>query len=237
MADDLRSRVLAAVRKGLAGPLDTSKTKKPVLQGYSAHSATENGVTAQAICNTTFTKKIKDVTLLHRLSAKRDSQPGKDTTEPTMAYRAVSAEPDGTGCWVEIVELPQAQRYRKVFGVLQLKSPALVPVERWRQCVEDGKRFLAKWGDQAEGLNWSSADLFGLVKVPEDPSPSFNRLSRYDRLGLCWALKGRDVIALTAEGATIRTATGSTLTFYRHGRPAYGPLGDSLDDIDPRWRQ
>jgi hypothetical protein len=47
---------------------------------------------------------------------------------------------------VEVIELPQAQRYRKVFAHLQLALPALVPVERWQQCVEDGKRFLALAG-------------------------------------------------------------------------------------------
>lgn len=160
--------------------------------------------------------------------------PRPDPVEPSAAYQAVSAEPDGTACKVEIVELPQAARYRKVFGVLQLKPPAHIPEERWRQCVEDGKRFLAKWGEQAEALEWTSADLFGLAPVPERPHPSYNRLSRYDCTGLCWLLQGRDVIALTADGATIRRATGSTLTCYRHGRPALGPLGDSLDDSAKR---
>jgi hypothetical protein len=112
---------------------------------------------------------------------------------PSAAYQAASAEPNGTACKVEIVELPQAQRYRKVFGVLQLRPPALVPIECWRQCVQDGSKFLAQWGSQAEALGWSSADLFGLIEIPKCPSPSFNRLRRYDRLGLCWALEGREV--------------------------------------------
>jgi hypothetical protein len=175
MADDLRNRVLAAVRKGLAGPLDISKTKEPVLQGYSADSATENGVTAQATCNTTFPNQIKDVTPLHRLSANKDSQPEKEPTEPTLAYQATSAEPDGTGCKVEIVELPAGGRYRKVFAFLQLKPPALVPVERWRLAVEDGRRFLAKWGEQAESLGWDSRDLFGLHTPPDKPHATYNR--------------------------------------------------------------
>jgi hypothetical protein len=128
-----------------------------------------------------------------------------------------------------------AQRYRKVFGVLQLRPPAHIPVARWQQCVDDGKRFLAKWGEQAQALNWSSADLFGLHQPPDRPHPSYSRLSRYDATGLCWLLQGRDVIALTAEGAVIRTATGAILTYYRHGRPAYGPIGDWVLDIDPRW--
>ena len=81
-------------------------------------------------------------------------------------------------------------RYRRAFAYLQLKPPALVDVARWRQAVEDGSRFLAKWGSQAEALGWSSADLFGLASVPDKPHPSFNRLSRYDLTGLIWLLRG-----------------------------------------------
>src|SRR6516165_9818496 len=53
-------------------------------------------------------------------------------------------------CRVEIVVLPQAQRYRKVFAHLQLKPPALIPIDRWQQAVEDGKSFLSRWGEQAQ---------------------------------------------------------------------------------------
>src|SRR5215472_2670863 len=183
MPDDLRDRVLAAVRKGLAASLDISKTEKPWLRGYNVDSATESAVTNPATGNRTFPNEIKGVTALPPVSAKRDSQPGKEPAEPSLAYQAVSAKPDGTGCRVEIVELPQAQRYRRTFAHLQLKPPALVDVARWRRCVEDGSKFLAIWGETAQGLNWSSADLFGLIDIPERPSPSFNRLSRYDRLG------------------------------------------------------
>jgi hypothetical protein len=157
--------------------------------------------------------------------------PKSEPAEPTAAYHATSADPATGGCSVTMIELPRAQRYRKTFAALQLKPPALIDVARWHECVEDCKRFLAKWGEQAEALEWTSADLFGLAPVPERPHPSYNRLSRYDCTGLCWLLQGRDVIALTADRATIRTATGSTLTCYRHGRPALGPLGDSLDDF------
>jgi hypothetical protein len=154
------------------------------------------------------------------------------TAAPTMAYRATSAEPDGTGCKVEIVELPQAARYRKVFGVLQLRPPALVPIERWQRCVEDGKRFLAKWGEQAEALNWSSADLFGLHQPPDNPHPSYRRLSRYGETGLCWLLEGREAIALTATTATIRNpAMGGLTTYRRFNKWALGPVADSLHDL------
>jgi hypothetical protein len=232
MADDLRDRVLAAVRKGLAGSLDTSKTKKPGLQGYSVDSATENGVTAEATCNTDFPNQIKDVTPLHPFSANSDSQPGKVLAEPTLAYRATSTGPDGIGCGVEIVEIPATGlRHRRTFAHLQLRPPAYIPEDRWRLAVDDGKRFLAKWGEQAESLGWTSADLFGLIEIPERPSLSFNRLSRYDRLGLCWALQGREVVALTADTATIKSETGNITTYRRFNKPALGPLGDSLEDF------
>jgi hypothetical protein len=117
--------------------------------------------------------------------------------------------PPGPGCKVEIIELPRAPRYRKVFGVLQVRPPALVPVERWQRCVKDGSRFLALWGEQAESLGWTSVDLFGLHTPPERPHPSYSRLSRYDCTGLCWLLQGCPVVALTEDTATIRNpATG-----------------------------
>jgi hypothetical protein len=152
--------------------------------------------------------------------------------EPSLAYRAVSAEPSGAGCTVEIVELPAAGRYRKTFAFLQLRPPALVPVERWRQCVKDGSKFLAVWGEQAESLGWTTADLFGLHTLPAKPHPSYNRLSRYDCTGLCWLLGGRPVVALTEATASIRNpATGSITTYRRFNKPALGPLGDTLDDL------
>jgi hypothetical protein len=112
-----------------------------------------------------------------------------------------------------------------------MKPPALVDVERWRQCVEDGKRFLAKWGETAQRLGWDSRDLFGLIEMPEHPSPSFNRLSRYDATGLCWLLEGRPVVALTADTAAIENPTGAITTYRRFHKPSDGPLGDSLDDF------
>jgi hypothetical protein len=141
----------------------------------------------------------------------------------------LAASPD---CTVTVIELPQAQRYRKTFAALQMKPPALVPVERWRQCVEDGSKFLARWDEQAHALDWTARDLFGLHTPPEQPHPSYNRLSRYDCTGLCWLLQGRRVVALTEATAAIENpATGNITVFRKNMRPAYGPPGDSLDDF------
>ena len=134
-------------------------------------------------------------------------------------------------CSVQIVELPAAERYRKTFALLQVKPPALVDVARWQQCIRDGSRFLAKWGEQAEALGWTSADLFGLHTPPERPHPTYSRLSRYDSTGLCWLLQGRPAVALTEATATIKGATGNITVYRRHNKPALGPLGDSLEDF------
>jgi hypothetical protein len=158
--------------------------------------------------------------------------PKPEPAEPSAAYRAASAEPDGTGCKVTIVEIPaKGLRFRLTYAHLQLRSPACVPEDRWRQCIEDGRAFLHQWGESAQRLGWMSADLFGLHQPPERPHPSYRRLSRYDSTGLIWLLQGRPVVALTVDTASIRRPTGSITVFRKNNRPAYGPVGDSLDDF------
>jgi len=160
--------------------------------------------------------------------------PRPEPAEPSAAYRAVSAEPDGLACRVTIVEIPaKGLRYQRVFAHLLLKPPAYIPEDRWQQCIDDGKRFLHQWGSQAEAMGWTSADLFGLHIPPAKPHPSYSRLSRYDCTGLCWLLMGCHVVALTEATASIKTPdTGSISTYRKCNKPALGPLGDSLDDFD-----
>jgi hypothetical protein len=131
-----------------------------------------------------------------------------------------------------IAVLAAGLRYRRTFAALQLKPPDRVPEDRWQQAVEDGRAFLAKWGEQAEALGWTSADLFGLHTPPAKPHPSYSRLSRYDCTGLIWLLQGREVVALTADTATIRNpVTGTVTTYRRFNKPALGPVGDSLGGL------
>jgi len=135
-------------------------------------------------------------------------------------------------CKVTIVEIPrEAGHFKRTFAHLQLKPPAMVDVARWRQCVEDGKRFLAAWGEQAEALGWDARDLFGLHAPPEKPHPSYNRLSRYDGTGLIWLLEGRPVVALTEATAAIENPTGNVTVYRKHNKPALGPVADSLEDL------
>jgi hypothetical protein len=123
-------------------------------------------------------------------------------------------------------------RFSRTFSALEARCPDHVPLDRWQECVEDGRRFLAKWGEQAEALGWTSADLFGLHTPPDKPHPSYRRLSRYDQTGLIWLLEGREVMALTADTAVIENPPGAITTYRRFSKPSYGPLGDSFDDFD-----
>jgi hypothetical protein len=122
-------------------------------------------------------------------------------------------------------------RLCRTFAVLEARCPDQVPVDRWQSAVEDGRRFLARWVDQAEALGWTSKDLFGLHAPPLDPHPSYSRLSRYDETGLVWLLQGREVVALTEATAAIQSPTGAVTVYRRFNKPALGPLGDSLDDL------
>jgi hypothetical protein len=123
--------------------------------------------------------------------------------------------------------------YGSTIAALEARCPDLVPDARWQAAVEDGRRFLARWGEQTEALGWTARDLFGLQTPPAKPHPSYSRLSRYDETGLIWLLQGRPVVALTEASVAIQSSTGAITIYRRHNRPALGPIGDSLDDLKP----
>jgi hypothetical protein len=109
--------------------------------------------------------------------------------------------------------------YSRTIAALEAGCPELGPVDRWQFAVEDGRRLLVRWGEQAEALGWTARDLFGLDTPPAKPHPSYSRLSRYDATGLIWLLRGRPVIALTEATAAIQNRA---VTVYR-SKPALGP--------------
>jgi hypothetical protein len=67
--------------------------------------------------------------------------------------------------------------------------------------------------------------------VPQTPHASYRRLARYDCTGLCWLLRGCEVVALTESTAAIRHPGGSVTTYRRFNKPPLGPVGDNLDDF------
>jgi hypothetical protein len=115
--------------------------------------------------------------------------------------------------------------YGSTIAALEARCPENVPAMRWQQAVEDGRRFLARWGKQAEALGWTARDLFGLQTPPAKPHPSYSRLSRYDETGLIWLLQGREVAALTETTASIRSAAGNITIYRKHNKPALGHPG------------
>jgi hypothetical protein len=123
------------------------------------------------------------------------------------------------------------QRYAIVLAKLVSDCPQLIEPEAWQLAVADAQAFLARWGTQAAALGWTARELFGLHPVPERPTATYRRLARYDHTGLVWLLHGRAVVALTADTAAIKTKSGGLLTYRKNNKPAFGPVGDCLDDF------
>jgi hypothetical protein len=123
------------------------------------------------------------------------------------------------------------QHYGKVLGALLSSCPKFIEPDRWQEAIHDSKRFLEAWEVQAHALGWSSRELFGLHPIPRDPGPKYSRLSRYDETGLIWVLRGRPVVALTENAAAIENPTGTVTIYRKYHKPAFGPVGDSLDDL------
>jgi hypothetical protein len=110
-------------------------------------------------------------------------------------------------------------RFGRILTQLERRCPDHIEVADWQNAIEDGRRFLAQWGERAEALGWTARDLFGLMSVPDKPHPTFRRRSRYDQLGLLWVLGGRTVVALTEATAAIKGTTHDAVTVYRRDRP------------------
>jgi hypothetical protein len=83
-----------------------------------------------------------------------------------------------------------------------------VSLRRWRQFIDDCGIFLdGAWASRAAALGWGPLDLFGCDR--------FKPFARIDWQGLLWLLNGRRLVALTADSATIETASGGRLTYRR----------------------
>jgi hypothetical protein len=128
-------------------------------------------------------------------------------------------------------------RFFRTFQELQRRRPLYVEPSDWQRAIEDGLKFLATWGEQAQALGWTERELFGLHPVPARPVANYSRLCRYDETGLIWLLRGRPVVALTATTAAILHPSGHVTTYRKRDKPALGPLGDSLEDLDAGGEQ
>jgi hypothetical protein len=227
----VRNPYLERLRGQKQHPASPSIPSKPGFEGFEGDQGCRifgnTWPRSPAVIPTTPTNSLNNATTAYPQNLQNPSSPSVPVPTPTL-----SEAPDGACPTVEI-ELPAAGgRYRKAFTHLLLEPPAHISVERWQRAVEDGRSFLAAWGEQADALGWDSRDLFGLDIPPADPHPSYSRLSRYDNTGLCWLLQAKEVIAMTADTATIRNPSTGAITIYRRfNKPALGPVGDSLDEF------
>ena len=112
-------------------------------------------------------------------------------------------------------QFSRSRELLSTLGALEARCPEYVEVVDWIRAVADGQVFLGRWAEQAAALGWTQCDLFGLHPVPKHPHPSYRQLSRYDKTGLVWLLRGRPVIAMTVLSAAIQCQSGSVLMFYR----------------------
>ena len=105
------------------------------------------------------------------------------------------------------------------------RCPDHIDTADWQQAIEDSRRFLPRWGEQAATIGWTTRDLFGLPRIPEKPAPNYRRLSRYDETGLIWLLRGRPVVALSDATAAIEQPTGAVTMYRKHVK---APLGTAF---------
>jgi hypothetical protein len=93
--------------------------------------------------------------------------------------------------------IPEA--YADAFAQLQIAQPIGVHHSQWLRAIDDAGRFLDRWGNLAEKLQWSAQDIF---KKPAAPTATMPRLD-VGTVGLCWVVDGQNVVALDAHSATI----------------------------------
>jgi hypothetical protein len=145
-----------------------------------------------------------------------DSDPGVRFPQAS-SVAAIGRTEHSAGCWTEtdegrpaVVEfdgrVPRA--WAEGFARLdRARPPDEVPQRRWLQFVDDCGTFLDGWAAKAKALGWGPLDLFGCDR--DRPR------ARIDQAGLIWLMAGRRLVALTADSATIETASGGRLTYRR----------------------
>jgi hypothetical protein len=103
-------------------------------------------------------------------------------------------------------------------GVARLRRmppPRNYPEHAWQQLTADAERFLDGWAAQAAALGWPTWELFGCHRRAP--------WGRIQGMGLVLLLRGKELAALTATEAVIRTATGAHQTYQRQPRDPLDP--------------
>jgi hypothetical protein len=99
-------------------------------------------------------------------------------------------------------------KWMKRFALLRIQPRLGMSPPHWSQFLLDARRFLGKWGAKAARLGWSVEDVLGMHPLAPE--------ARYDAVGLVPLIRGNEVVAISKHRATIRTARGGLMTYYRH---------------------
>jgi hypothetical protein len=116
-------------------------------------------------------------------------------------------------CTVTPVEL--ASWAAGVARLATMSPPRGYPQHAWQQLIVDADQFLGRWGAQALALGWPAWELLGCCRHAP--------WGRIQGMGLVLLLHGREVAALTAAEAVIRTRTGTRQTYRRKPHDPLNP--------------
>jgi hypothetical protein len=98
----------------------------------------------------------------------------RECEKPDFVEKSLTSLQTST-CAKSAISAKSPSPYQSEFDGLERRCPEVIEPERWQQTVEDGRQFLATWGEQAKDLGWTAQELFGLHPVPAKPHPSFQR--------------------------------------------------------------
>jgi hypothetical protein len=218
---DILERSRAARLSISSRPADPSKASGPVVQvGQSAASAREQtdftGPLDSKPRNTEWSSGPADWTTpgTGPLAADRVVQDGwqaKQLADNDKAVNGPLGQLDHSENGDPAKSTEKREKGALAVNLSRLQAmpyPADIEIDRWALFLADAAAFVALWGPQAERTGWQPSDLFA---VPG---------------GLCWALEGREVVALsiTPSEATIRAkdagpGPGASPAFHRLAKP------------------
>jgi hypothetical protein len=96
-----------------------------------------------------------------------------------------------------------------------MPPPRTYPPQAWQRLIIDAERFLDRWAAQAHRLGWPGWEIFGCCRHAP--------WGRIQGMGLVLLLHGRELAALTATEAVIRSRTGARQTYRRRPRDPLCP--------------
>jgi hypothetical protein len=151
----------------------------------------------------------------HRYQSQNASGTAKDKKNQSLSKRGTGGT-GGTPILQQAADLPASgggpASWHTILAELEgMGCPDRLAPGRWDELLSDAEIFLSRWGSPAHALGWTALDLFGVHPI----APA----ARFDVMGLLLLIQGGEILALTADAATIRRKTGAVLTYRRPALP------------------